>query len=359
MTAVDTGARSVSDLFEPRAADLTLTEEQQALTEVVAKFLESGRGAARAAQGAGGFDPDLFRRFAELGVYGIGISEALGGAGATLVELALVAEQVGRFLAPVSFVDAVAAARIAAAPESSSAGDALAELLSGSTLTTLAFRDTAAQPRQIVPSGAAAGWLVHVHDGQLRLSRLGEHPSALATLGQAPLARFDDLDIADHAVLASGSPAAEAMERGVREWRALSGAALAGLAAGALALAVDFASIRHTRGVPIGSLQAISHLLATCRIKADVARNLAVKASWFLSNEPESAGVLDLMAHTSGAHAATFVSTSAVHVHGGAGVALESDVSLYFERAKSWSVVAGDPRANLVRIGRALFTGAA
>lgn len=63
------------------------------------------------------------------------------------------------------------------------------------------------------------------------------------------------------------------------------------------------------------------------------------------------------MAHTSGAHAATFVSTAAVHVHGGAGVASESDVSLYFERSKSWSTVAGDPRAHLVSIGRALFNG--
>src|SRR5262245_53069017 len=136
--------------------DLALTEEQRLIQGTFAELLrrESPSAVVRAAEPLG-FDAALWASFAKLGAVGLGVAEAQGGAGGGLLEMALVAEEVGARLAPLPFVEAAVAARLVADLDAEGV-PALAELLAGARLATLALEDAAAAPEQLVPAGAVA-----------------------------------------------------------------------------------------------------------------------------------------------------------------------------------------------------------
>ena len=96
-----------------RHGDFTLGDEQRALREAFASFLvrECPSERVRAAEPLG-FDEKLWRQFVEMRAVAMGVPAGDGGDGAGLVELALVAEEVGRSLAPVPFVETAVAARL-------------------------------------------------------------------------------------------------------------------------------------------------------------------------------------------------------------------------------------------------------
>src|SRR4051794_41464706 len=87
--------------------DFDLTDEQSATSEAAAKQLldkstpESIRAVENAAEGGVVFDRSLWAAMAEAGLLGIGVPEANGGAGLTILEAALVLQEVGRRTAPV------------------------------------------------------------------------------------------------------------------------------------------------------------------------------------------------------------------------------------------------------------------
>jgi alkylation response protein AidB-like acyl-CoA dehydrogenase len=88
--------------YELRHSDPTLDDSQQLVRETFATFFakESPASVVRAAE-ATGFDRALWERLVEMGITAMGLPAALGGDDATLVDLALVAEEAGRRLAPV------------------------------------------------------------------------------------------------------------------------------------------------------------------------------------------------------------------------------------------------------------------
>ena len=67
----------------------------------------------------------------------------------------------------------------------------------------------------------------------------------------------------------------------------LTAAALVGLVEETMTIAAEFAKTRYTLGVPISTLQGISHPLANIAITVQGGRNLARRAAWFLDNEPD------------------------------------------------------------------------
>ena len=66
--------------------------------------------------------------------------------------------------------------------------------------------------------------------------------------------------------MASGSEALAEYQRALDEWRLLTGSALVGLVEETMNIAAEFAKTRYTLGVPISTLQAISHPLANIAI---------------------------------------------------------------------------------------------
>jgi alkylation response protein AidB-like acyl-CoA dehydrogenase len=339
--------------FVLRPADFSLSEEQEALRDVVRAFLakQCSSERVRAAEPVG-WDAELWDELAELRLVSMAVPEARGGDGAALVELALVAEELGRAAAPVPLIDVVVVARLLARLGGDGAAGLLDRCLGGGVLS-LTVAD-AVDGRFLVPSGAVAGTVLGRRGDAVVASTCAVSPPHVPNLASAPLAWWD---LADAVVLADGPDAAAAFARAGLEWRLLTAAALIGAGDSAKTLAADHARERTAFGVPIGSFQAVAHPLADLQILLDSGRRLVRKAAWFADHEPDVAGPLVTMAFVHAAEAAEEAGSTAIRTQGGFGFMLESDVQLFFRRAKGWSLVGGDRAGHLQRLADELLGG--
>jgi alkylation response protein AidB-like acyl-CoA dehydrogenase len=155
--------------------------------------------------------------------------------------------------------------------------------------------------------------------------------------------------------LATDANARRLFDEARREWRTLTAAALVGVAQGALDLAVQYAKDREAFNVPIGAFQAVAHPLADVAVAIQGARHLVWKAAWLTDHEPAAAAVAVEMAWLHACRTAELATRTGIHTQGGFGFTLESDLQLYFRRAKSWALVAGDPSAALGSIADLLY----
>jgi alkylation response protein AidB-like acyl-CoA dehydrogenase len=135
-------------------------------------------------------------------------------------------------------------------------------------------------------------------------------------------------------------------QRALDEWRVLMAAALVGLVEETMTIAAEFAKNRYTLGVPISTLQGISHPLANIAITVQGGRNLARRAAWFLDNEPDERPELAPSAFVFMAEEASKAATMCVHVQGGLGVSAEAAATAYLVRARGWALAGGDPGAS-------------
>ena len=103
------------DRYELRRVDYSLTEDHKDLQAAYQKFFKTNCSidVVRAAE-ATGFDKGLWERLCATGATTMALPESVGGDGATMVDLTLVAEELGRTLAPVPWIDHVCAARLLA-----------------------------------------------------------------------------------------------------------------------------------------------------------------------------------------------------------------------------------------------------
>ena len=205
-----------------RHGDFTLGDEQRALREAFASFLgrECPTERVRAAEPLG-FDETLWGQFVEMRAVAMGVSVAAEGDGAGLVELALVAEEVGRSLAPVPFVETAVAARLLSrcGPAGRLWSDAA---VSGSQLITVALRSLRPGRSQLVPGGAVADAVVGLADDEVVVVTRPTPFEPIANHGLAPLGRLDVGDAGTTVThIGSGPPAREAFEAAVREWQLL------------------------------------------------------------------------------------------------------------------------------------------
>ncbi len=115
-----------------------------------------------------------------------------------------------------------------------------------------------------------------------------------------------------------------------------------GLAGGALALATDHALGRVQFGRPIGSFQALKHLLADARVAVEVAR-AAVAAAGVEIDEGGDAGRAVDAARIVASRAADRATRTCIQVHGGMGFTWELDAHLFLKRALVLDVGVGSP----------------
>ncbi len=259
--------------------DLALSDEQEQLAgsfrDLFAK--EASVERVRAAEPVG-FDHGLWTALGEVGATAMAVPTDAGGWGASLIDLALVAEQAGRFVAPAPIVESQVAARLLAATGAAGALDPLRRTLDGTSIVTLALHPAVGGQARLVPAGAVADLAIVLDADQLVLVPLAAVDRAhVANLGALPLA--DLMVPSDAAVIASGPSARARHAHAVDEWLALTAAALVGIGARAQEMAVDYAIERHAWGVPIGTFQGVSHPLADSATALDGARLLARKAA--------------------------------------------------------------------------------
>ena len=338
------------DRYELRRLDYSLSEDHQALRAAYRQFFKTHCPieTVRAAEETG-FDKSLWERLCAMGASTMALPESCGGDGATMVDLTLVAEEVGRALAPVPWIDHVCTTRLLARL---GALDDVADVVTGKQVATLDPQQDNATGVRLIGTGSIADYIV-VRDGDdvVRLT-FDTRPARVDNIGRLPMAWVDPSAADSRTVVASGPDALAEYQRALDEWRLLTGAALVGLVEETMTIAAEFAKTRYTLGVPIASLQAISHPLANIAITVAGGRNLAHRAAWFLDNEPQERPELAPSVFVFMAEEAAKAATMAVHIQGGLGVSAEAAATAYLVRARGWPLAGGDPGASAKYVGK-------
>src|SRR5882757_7481671 len=181
------------DRFELRRLDYSLSAHQVDLQNAFAQFFKvhCPVETVRAAE-ASGFDKNLWERLCAMGATTMALPESCGGDGATLVDLTLLAEELGRSLAPVPWIDHVCAARLLGrlGALGSDANDT-ADIVNGQQLAALDPQVQSGSGRRLLPTGSIADQVI-IRDGNaiVRLT-FGTRPANVDNIGRLPMAWVD------------------------------------------------------------------------------------------------------------------------------------------------------------------------
>ena len=359
--------------------DLDFTAEQDLLRESVRRSCErhGGLDATRKLEDDPvGYSPALWSQLGELGVLGVLISEQHGGSGMTMLDAAVVYEELGRALVPSPhFVSCIlAAGLIGRASDRALKSRILPGIASGDSIVTVAALEPdcgygpAGVQLRATPDGDGwrlAGTKVHVPFAQAAESILvlAREPTGgiVAVLVPTTAAgitleqqlsvasdtqfrvHFDDVAVpADAAVHREAWPPwHDTMLDGVT----LLAAQAAGGARAALDLAVGYANTRQQFGKPLAAFQAISHYLADATTAVDGAQAIAWEAAWASGRtERSKSNVLAPMAKSFACQTFRDVTATAQQIFGGNGFTLDFDIQLFFRRAKSLQLNHWDTR---------------
>jgi alkylation response protein AidB-like acyl-CoA dehydrogenase len=326
---------------------IAISEEHRALAETVAGFLadQQSRTEARSLLDAGADGlPTFWAGLAGLGLLGLHLPEDRGGSGFGLAETLVVAEQLGRQLAPGPFLPTViTSAVLATAGPDELQKRLLPGLADGTVIGAAAlggqvsYADgTATGPAGVVISGHLADVLLVPAGADVLVIETaagGVRAEVPVNLDQSRRAARVTLDAAPATVL----PGARGLLTGVA--RAVFAAEAAGLAAETTEQAAGYAKVREQFGRPIATFQAVKHHCANMLVAAE----LATAATWDAGRAGPGGG--DQFSYTA-AIAATLAVPAAVgdaslniQVHGGIGFTWEHDAHLYLRRAAAIAAV--------------------
>lgn len=322
--------------------DLGYTAEQALFRETVRGFVADRLPPERLAEiadGDEGWDPALWKEAAGLGLAGVSVPEAHGGAGLGFVEEAVVAEELGRGVFPGPWLGSVVLAQpaLGAAPDllrAIAAGDGVATLVGlGRPLPSEGSAITG-QAAHVVDLGAADLLVVAASGGLFAVDRDASEWRVLPTVDGTRRLGIVGFEGTPGRPLATGDRAA----RLLRTTRTRALAALAseavGVAARAVELAVGYAKERHQFGRPIGSFQAVSHQVADAFMDAELARSLAMWAAAAVDAEDPAAPTAAATAKWFASEAAMRACERAIQVHGGMGFTWEHPLHRCYKRAQ-------------------------
>jgi hypothetical protein len=268
------------------------------------------------------------------------------------VEPALVAEELGRGLADVSFLGPTLAAelrRLVGAP----ASDSVETVVLDATLAMLGHAGAAESGPMVAldTQGSQWGLLLVPDSGGCALARI-ELPATRSGLDLTrPSVVLESVSALTPVDGSRRSMTADDLARWTALALSLSCADLVGAMRGSVQLASDYAKERRQYGTPIGSFQAVQHLLADAFALTEGSRSIALHAAWAvdaLSANDALAAAAAAKAYC--ARAARDVCETGIQVHGGIGNTWECLAHVYLRRALLSTDVAGDARANLARV---------
>ncbi len=301
--------------------EFALSEEQEELAATVRGLLEK-RADARVER----YDEALWQTLCEqIGVAALNVPEEHDGFGASLVESAVVLEELGRSLAPTPLLSSVvvAEALLAGADDDAQARllpriaagevaafvDGDAPVLDGDLASVLVLA-TDDGLFEVDPDTAERTWTPSM-DQTIRLADVRADLSSATRIGDGPAAR----------------------ER-ARQVGAVGCAALAsGLAARALDMTVSYSKERVQFGRPIGSFQALKHRMADMLVLAEMSRSAAWAAAYAVATHADDADRLAHVAKSYCADALGRIAGETVQLHGGIAITWEHDAHLVLKRA--------------------------
>jgi alkylation response protein AidB-like acyl-CoA dehydrogenase len=351
------------------------SDEQKQLRDTARKFLAEKcppKAVRAVVDGNAPYDRDLWKGLAEMGFLGVAIPESYGGSGAGHLELCVIAEEIGRALAPVPFSSTVylAAEALLLAGTEAQKRKWLPRIASGEAVGTLALFEGKGNPspgairlsgtggilngvKKPVADGAVADFAIVAartgsggRDTDISLFLVDMKGEGVEA---KPLANIDpsrgQAEVTFRACKAEplGAPGegwslvSQLLDRAA----ILTAFEQVGGADRALEMGRDYALDRIAFGRPIGSFQAIKHMLADMYVSATLARSNCYYGAWALSTNagelPEAAAAARISATQAFQHCAK----NNIQVHGGMGFTWEFDCHLYYRRANATALSLG------------------
>jgi alkylation response protein AidB-like acyl-CoA dehydrogenase len=347
--------------------DFEFSEDQELLRATVRRFLSERAPIAYVREmldDERGTTDDVWSGLAALGVAGLLVPEATGGAGMGMVDMAVALEELGRAVHPGPFASSAvgAVSLVALAGSDEARADLLPALASGASMGTVALENpedfhatpgsdgwTLTGAAAHVPDAAGADSIVvtaTTNEGEVGAFAVGRDAPGLAvaptstvdgtrkfatvTLADAPARRLGAGD-------ATGAIAESADRLGIAA--VVDGV---GASSRALELAVEYAKERRQFDRPIGSFQAVQHLCADMLRAVELARAGAYYACWAAdAADPAERHRAATMAQAFAADELYTVGASLIQVHGGIGFTWEHDAHLYYKRLLTLKELAG------------------
>ena len=351
--------------------NLDFSKEQEQLRDQVRRFLSencSNSEVRAILEGSDRYDKKLYSGLAELGVLGAAIPEEYGGVGLGHLELCVVAEELGRVLAPVPMSSSIylAAEFLLLAGSESQKTEWLPKLAAGDAIGTFALAEGQGRvdPEKLacrVSGGKLTGTKVPVADGSdadfaivlaqdetpgvslylVRLLADGVSRQDLETID--PTRGQSRIVFSNAPAELVGTPgdgwhiATQVMDRAA----ILTAFEQLGGADRALEMARDYALERMAFGRPIGSFQAIKHMLADMYVSATLARSNCYYGAWALSSGAAELPVAAATARVAATTAFQHCSKNNIQVHGGMGFTWAFDCHLFYRRSNALALGLG------------------
>jgi len=348
------------------------SEEQNLLREQAQGFLKEQcppSAVRKVLEGKDAYDRELWKKIAELGWTATAIPEEYGGLGLGYLELSVIAEELGRAVAPVPFSSSVylATEAILLAGSRAQRERWLPKLASGEAIGTFALAEGPGRPspkslKTALSQGRLRGTKLPVADGDVAdvavvvaRTRAGDRASwYLVDLSQRnvkcePVATLDPSR--SHASVRLRSADCEPLGADGEGWaltqKLLDRAAIlfaweqVGGAQAALEQAKNYALGRYAFGRPIASYQAIKHKLAHAYIKNTLARSNCYYGAWALNANSSDLPIAAATARVGATQAYYYASKENIQTHGGMGFTWEFDCQFHYRRSKLLSVNIG------------------
>lgn len=356
--------------------DFTYDDEQQALREavrgLVGKSYADFENRRRTVADEPGFDEKLWTRLAEMGVLGLPFEERYGGMGAGPVEVGIVAQELGRVVAPEPFLTSVVLAGgvVALAGTEEQKASLLEAVASGETVLAFAHAEPGARwtptaekvtatasgdawtltgVKEPVPHGARADRLVvsaALPDGGTGLFLVEGDAPGLTRTGYAT---FDGGRAARVALDGTPATALGSGDATAHISRAFDGARIAAAseAVGAMEVALsatsEYLRSRKQFGVPLNTFQALTFRAADMYVSLELARSITLWATMVLAEESDeevadAAARAGLQVSRAGRH----IGQEAIQLHGGIAMTAEYSVGSYTAHLTALDHLLGD-----------------
>jgi alkylation response protein AidB-like acyl-CoA dehydrogenase len=372
--------------------DFDLSKPQKLLKDSARGFLarECKPGRVRELMLTGtAHDDNLWRAIADQGWTGLIVPEENGGLGLGLVELAAVAEEMGRACLPGAFLSTLmAAALIERAGNASQRAKYLEPLAAGELKATVAILEERANwdsngvklaltrgggsfsvtgRKLFVPDAEAADMLICVaHSGDgLALLPVERGASGLSIKPMPSMdgtrkvyeVAFEGVSVPEADALGADGDASGALRGALQVATTALCAEMVGGMQWVLDTTVEYAKTRQQFGRAIGSFQAVQHQCADMLLMTESARSAAYYAAWALTENDPAASVAVSVAKAYCSDAYREVCNRGVQVHGGIGFTWEHDLQLYYKRSKSSETLFGDATFHRERLARLVVDG--
>ncbi len=361
------------------------SEEQQMLRDQARSYLAKNCPTSvvrRVLNNRETHDTDLYRGITDMGWAATVIPEAYGGLGMSYLELVVIAEELGRAVAPVPFSSSVylASEAINCFGSESQKQAWLPKLASGESVGVFCLSERGGRPTPemlstVFTNGRVSGLKVALADAMIAdvaiivcNSDFGDGSTlALVDLSASGITRtpVTTIDFSrGHGQINFDSVCAERLGAEGAGWasveKLLNRAAILfsweqiGLADAALDQAREYALGRFAFGRPIASYQAIKHKFVQMYVKNSLARGNAYYGAWALSTDSIDLPLAAATARVAAIQASLFATQENIQTHGGMGFTWEFDCQLYYRRAKLLSLVLGSEAAWQRRLVKSL-----